>query len=82
MKKTTLKKKKKVRVSQKDMWQAKVAASKLDSVAYSLKERFSLLSKISHPKFGIGIVTQEIGEQKLEAVFEDKNRVLMHNLWP
>ena len=34
---------------------------------------------LSHPKFGVGFVTENIGDDKIEVTFKDDKRVLVHN---
>src|SRR5581483_5768528 len=37
------------------------------------------LEILSHPKFGLGYVTENIGSDKIEVTFKDDKRVLIHN---
>jgi hypothetical protein len=46
--------------------------------AYSLRESFSSQTAIQHPKFGIGYVTASHPD-KIDVVFEDSVRSLVHN---
>jgi len=48
------------------------------SAQYSIKGKFSENQKISHPKFGIGFVIKTFSD-KVEVVFQDEVRTLMHN---
>jgi Zn ribbon nucleic-acid-binding protein len=45
---------------------------------YSIRERYHEGDIVSHPKFGVGFVT-EISENKAEVTFQDERRVLVHN---
>jgi uncharacterized Zn finger protein len=50
-------------------------------VPYNMKTRFSLANAIEHPKFGIGFVTSATPE-KIEVVFQEGGRALVHNRAP
>jgi len=45
---------------------------------YSIREHYREGELVSHPKFGVGFVT-EITENKAEVTFQDERRVLVHN---
>lgn len=45
---------------------------------YSIRDTYDEGDLVSHPKFGVGFVT-EISENKVEVTFEDERRVLVHN---
>ena len=45
---------------------------------YNMKIKFALNSKIKHPKFGLGFV-KAVQPEKIEVVFEDEVRNLVHN---
>lgn len=45
---------------------------------YNMKIKFSANSKIKHPKFGLGYV-KAVQPEKIEVVFEDEVRNLVHN---
>ena len=47
--------------------------------AYQLGEFFKEMEVLSHPKFGVGFVTENIGDDKIEVTFKDDKRVLVHN---
>lgn len=47
-------------------------------VAYNIRTKFSLNQKILHPKFGVGIV-RGVQPEKVEVVFADEVRNLVHN---
>ena len=45
---------------------------------YSIKGKFKLNEKISHPKFGLGVV-RGVHQEKVEVIFADEVRNLGHN---
>jgi len=45
---------------------------------YSIRDHYHEGDIVSHPKFGVGFVT-EISENKAEVTFQDERRVLVHN---
>jgi len=49
-----------------------------DLASYNMKAKFSANSKIKHPKFGMGFV-RAAQPDKIEVVFEDEVRNLVHN---
>ncbi len=49
-----------------------------DIANYTMKAKFSVNSKIKHPKFGMGFV-KSVQTDKIEVVFEDEVRNLVHN---
>lgn len=49
-----------------------------EAVNYNMKAKFSKNSKLQHPKFGLGIIKEALGD-KIEVVFEDEVRTLVHN---
>jgi len=49
-----------------------------DVANYNMKAKFSVNSKIKHPKFGMGFVKAAQAD-KIEVVFEDEVRNLVHN---
>lgn len=56
-----------------------MAKNKKPPRAYAIGEYFKELEVISHPKFGLGYVTDNIGADKIEVTFEKDKRVLIHN---
>jgi Zn ribbon nucleic-acid-binding protein len=46
---------------------------------YAINEYFKELEVVSHPKFGVGFVSENIGEDKIEVTFKEDKRVLIHN---
>ncbi len=45
---------------------------------YSMKARFEANHKLDHPKFGLGVI-RAIQPEKIEVVFQDEVRSLIHN---
>ena len=46
--------------------------------SYSIKGSFQINQRLSHPKFGMGVVTAVFSD-KVEVFFSDETRVLVHN---
>src|SRR6185503_10530702 len=46
---------------------------------YALGEFFKEMEVLSHSNFGVGFVTENIGDDKIEVTFKDDKRVLVHN---
>ena len=66
--------------SQKLTWET--AMQELDlstAVAYSPKELYAEGQVLEHPTFGLGYVCDVLSDTKLEALFEDGRRLLVHN---
>ncbi len=49
-----------------------------DQKTYSTKLQFEIHEKVSHPKFGLGVVTG-VYSDKVEVFFSDETRFLVHN---
>lgn len=56
-----------------------MAKSKKPPRPYNISEYFKELEIVSHPKFGMGYVTENIGNDKIEVTFQSDKRVLIHN---
>jgi hypothetical protein len=64
----------------KPTWdQVMAKSSKKQPKTYQLGEYFKEMELISHPKFGVGFVSENIGDDKIEVTFKDDKRVLVHN---
>lgn len=64
----------------KPTWDQVMAKSaKKQPKAYQLGDYFKEMELISHPKFGVGFVSENIGDDKIEVTFQDDKRVLVHN---
>ena len=71
---------KKKAVKAKPTWEQVMAKhAKKQPKAYQLGEYFKEMEVLSHPKFGVGFVTENIGDDKIEVTFKDDKRVLVHN---
>lgn len=71
---------KKKAVKAKPTWDQVMAKhAKKQPKAYALGEYFKEMEVLSHPKFGVGFVTENIGDDKIEVTFKDDKRVLVHN---
>jgi hypothetical protein len=69
----------KKKVKAKPTWEQIMAKSKKQPRPYALGEYFKELEILSHPKFGVGYVTENIGDDKIEVTFQADKRVLVHN---
>ena len=69
-----------VRRGRKSDWPTLVSKiEESEIVDYSISEDFSQLKAIRHKKFGIGVITKIIADNKIEVVFEDNKKVLVQN---
>ncbi len=73
---TTVKKK---APKQKPTWDQVMQKSKKPPRPYGIADYFKELEIVSHPKFGVGYVTENIGNDKIEVTFQTDKRVLIHN---
>jgi hypothetical protein len=55
-----------------------VDSAKGDAQGYTMKAQFATNQKIKHPKFGLGVI-KTAQPEKIEVIFEDQIRVLVHN---
>jgi hypothetical protein len=67
------------KVKAKPTWEQVMAKSKKQPRPYALGEYFKEMEIVSHPKFGVGYVTENIGIDKIEVTFQADKRVLIHN---
>lgn len=51
---------------------------KAPTANYNMKGKFEKNTKVQHPKFGVGFVKESM-QNKIEVVFEDEVRSLIHN---
>ena len=49
-----------------------------EAVKYNMKANFSQNQKLEHPKFGVGVIRASFPD-KIEVVFQDEVRSLIHN---
>lgn len=52
--------------------------SKADTSPYNMRMKFDSKGKLEHPKFGVGVIRNVIGD-RIEVVFSDEVRMLVHN---
>lgn len=55
-----------------------VSDSEVAAKKYNMKAKFDLNDKVDHPKFGLGVIRLSL-QDKIEVVFEDEVRSLVHN---
>jgi hypothetical protein len=67
------------KVKAKPTWEQVMAKSKKQPRPYALGDYFKEMEIVSHPKFGVGYVTENIGSDKIEVTFQADKRVLIHN---
>ncbi|MFQ5751200.1 MAG: hypothetical protein ACE5HI_04320 [bacterium] len=48
-------------------------------VDYSISEDFSDISAIRHKKFGVGVITKILADNKIEVVFQEDKKILAQN---
>lgn len=49
-----------------------------DALSYNMRTKFTVNTKLNHPKFGIGVVKAAMAD-KIEVIFSDEVRMLVHN---
>jgi hypothetical protein len=69
----------KKKVKAKPTWEQVMAKSKKQPKPYAIGEYFKEMEVLSHPKFGVGYITENIGDDKIEVTFQTDKRVLIHN---
>lgn len=69
----------KKKVKAKPTWEQVMAKSKKQPKPYAIGEYFKEMEVLSHPKFGVGYITENIGDDKIEVTFQADKRVLIHN---
>lgn len=73
---------KKRAIAKKPTWKEAIdkVGNKINNLQrpYSIRDTYDEGDWLTHPKFGVGIVT-EIMELRVEVTFEDERRVLVHN---
>jgi hypothetical protein len=47
-------------------------------IPYKFTRKFNLDDVIQHKTFGIGLVTRVISEKKMEVLFEESSKLLIH----
>lgn len=69
---------KKVTESVGELWNKAMSKSTNKPQDYSMKASFQLGDVIAHPTFGNGVVEKLIDNNKIEILFQDDYRTLMH----
>jgi hypothetical protein len=55
-------------------------ADRSNSRAYSIKSTFRENDVIEHPKFGTGLVLSTVKDNKIDVIFENGPKLLIHNM--
>ena len=61
-------------------WEEAIKQSSSVPQTYSPKGKFGKGDLISHPKFGHGIIEKLLDKNKIEVLFKDNRKVLVHNI--
>ena len=64
--------------SHRNEYEMLMATEGAATAAYSMKGKFEKNTKLDHPKFGMGFIKDALID-KIEVVFEDEVRTLIHN---
>lgn len=65
--------------AQNDEWVQAISQATNKPRPYSIRETYDLNDLIDHGSFGAGIVTQIIDEYKIEVLFQQGTKVLVHS---
>ena len=63
----------------KPTWEQVTAKAKKEPRLYMVADRYAENELISHPIFGVGFVSEVMGDNKIEITFQAERRVLVHN---
>lgn len=80
VKKKATKRKTKKSKSVNDQWIEGIATSESESMPYSVKNRYEVGDLIDHSSFGRGVVKSFIDNKKIEVVFEESIKTLIHGI--
>lgn len=61
-----------------ELWNKAINRATQSSKDYSIKGSFQMGDLINHPTFGQGVVEKLIDDNKIEVIFQDDFRTLMH----
>jgi DNA-directed RNA polymerase subunit M/transcription elongation factor TFIIS len=61
-----------------ELWSKALGKSTTDNKEYSMKGSFQTGDVINHPTFGQGIVEKLVDDNKIEVLFQDDYRTLLH----
>lgn len=64
--------------SHRNEYEMLMADEKAPTASYNMKGKFEKNTKLQHPKFGMGFIKDAMSD-KIEVVFEDEVRTLIHN---
>jgi hypothetical protein len=64
--------------SHKNEFEMLMGNDSAQTVSYNMKSKFEKNQKLNHPKFGMGFI-KDAQSDKIEVVFEDEVRTLIHN---
>jgi hypothetical protein len=70
---------KKEKVTPEALWKKAIAETKGLSQPYKMNGDFSEGDLIEHSTFGKGVVEQLISEKKIRVIFEEGEKILVHN---
>ncbi len=62
-----------------EIWTSAISKAAAPSVAYSIRSSFKIGDVIDHPNFGQGIVEKLIDNNKIEVLFKEDYKTLLHN---
>jgi len=77
-KKTTRKKKSSKDQPISDLWMSEMASASSKPKKYNIKEEFAVGDIIDHGQFGAGIVKEIADTNKIEVVFQNDVKILVH----
>lgn len=69
-----------VQIPLAEHWEKSVNKAKNPSRPYTIKTNFLVGDLLDHPTFGTGIVERILDKTKMEVIFKDNIRTLMHSL--
>jgi len=69
----------KKKVKAKPTWEQITQKSKKPPKPYAINEFYKENELLQHPKFGVGFVSENVGDDKIEVTFQVDKRVLIHN---
>lgn len=61
------------------VWERAIGASQANAQDYSIRTQFKTGDVINHPTFGQGVVERSIDGNKIQVIFRDDSKVLLHN---
>lgn len=62
------------------LWNEKTSGRDLDSArSYRFEDKYDVDDMINHTKFGLGVITELLGYEKMSVVFKEYEKILIHN---